>query len=56
MVWLEKGKIMIKIIKTAKSVLGGTTCQIERGETRDITATPLIIINNTDMMVTYSGK
>lgn len=52
----ERKKIMIKMIKTVKAVLARTTCQIEGGETREITATPLVIISNTDMMVTYSGK
>ena len=51
-----KKKIMIQMIKTGKSVLGGTTCQIEEGESRETTPTPLSISTNTDMMVTHSGK
>lgn len=51
----ERKKIMIKMIKNSKGILGGTTCQIKGGESRETTATP-IIISTIDMMATYSGK
>lgn len=42
--------------KASKAVLLRTTCQIEEGESREITPTPLPISRNTNMIVTYSGK
>lgn len=35
------------MIKTAKAVLVGTTCQIEEEESRETTPTPLPLIRNT---------
>lgn len=46
------------MIETAEAVLWETTCQINkrRGESKEITATQVVITSNTNMMMEYSGN